>query len=105
MSHGGRVLIQTPVAVTSKSSHATQAQAFLNWMWTPAGQTIWAQQGYRPVLKSVLAQYSSTFPTPPQLFTIAYLGGWSKVDKAFFTASTGAITKIEQAAGVPTASG
>ena len=44
------ILIETPIAVTSKSSHATQAQAFVNWQWSPAGQTIWAQQGYRPVL-------------------------------------------------------
>ena len=76
----------------------------MNWQWSPAGQTIWAQQGYRPVLASVAKQFASKFPTPPQLFTIDYLGGWTKVKKAFFDPSTGSITKIEQAAGVPTAS-
>src|SRR5437588_1757554 len=35
------ILIQTPIAVTAKSSHQTQAQAFLNWLWSPTGQTIW----------------------------------------------------------------
>jgi sulfate/thiosulfate transport system substrate-binding protein len=98
------ILIQTPIAVTSKSSHATQAQAFVNWQWSDAGQTIWAQQGYRPVVASVAKQFSSKFPTPAQLFTIDYLGGWTKVSKEFFAPSTGSITKIEQAAGVPTAS-
>lgn len=98
------ILIQTPIAVTSKSSHQTQAQAFVNWQWSAAGQTIWAQQGYRPVLASVAKQFSSKFPTPPALFTIDYLGGWTKVSKEFFAPSTGSITKIEQAAGVPTAS-
>ena len=98
------ILIQTPIAVTVKSSHATQAQAFVNWQWSSAGQTIWAQQGYRPVLASVAKQFASTFPTPPQLFTIAYLGGWTKVKSTFFAPSTGSITKIEVAAGVPTAS-
>jgi len=98
------ILIQTPIAIIAKSSHATQAQAFVNWLWTPAAQTIWAQQGYRPVLSSVLAKFSSTFPTPPQLFTINSLGGWTAVDKTFFDPATGSITKIEQAAGVPTAS-
>jgi sulfate/thiosulfate-binding protein len=98
------ILIQTPIAVTAKSAHATQAQAFVNWQWTSAGQTIWAQQGYRPVLASVAKQFASKFPTPPQLFTIAYLGGWTKVKSTFFAPSTGSITKIEQAAGVPTAS-
>jgi sulfate transport system substrate-binding protein len=98
------ILIQTPIAVTSKSSHQTQAQAFVNWQWSAAGQTIWAHQGYRPVLASVAKQFSSKFPTPPALFTIDYLGGWTKVSKEFFAPSTGSITKIEQAAGVPTAS-
>jgi|HubBroStandDraft_6_1064221.scaffolds.fasta_scaffold00419_8 sulfate/thiosulfate-binding protein len=98
------ILIQTPIAVTTKSSHAQQAQAFVNWQWSTAGQTIWAQKGYRPVLSSVASQFASKFPTPPDLFTIAYLGGWTKVSKDFFAPSTGSITKIEQAAGVPTAS-
>jgi sulfate/thiosulfate transport system substrate-binding protein len=98
------ILIETPVAVTSNSGHATQAQAFVNWLWTPAAQTIWAQEGYRPVVSSVLSQFASKFPTPPELFTIKYLGGWKKVSKTFFAPSTGLITKIEQAAGVPTAS-
>ena len=98
------ILIETPIAVTSKSSHAPQAQAFVDWQWTTGGQTIWAQQGYRPVLASVAKQFASTFPTPPQLFTIEYLGGWKTVKKEFFDPSSGSITKIEQAAGVPTAS-
>jgi sulfate transport system substrate-binding protein len=98
------ILIETPIAVTSKSAHPQQAQAFVNWLWTTAGQTLWAKSGYRPVLPSVLSKYASEFPTPPQLFTIASLGGWTQVTKTFFAPSTGLITKIEQAAGVPTAS-
>jgi sulfate/thiosulfate transport system substrate-binding protein len=98
------ILIQTPIAVTTKSTHATQAQAFVNWQWSTAGQTIWAQKGYRPVLASVAQQFAGKFPTPPGLFTIDYLGGWNKVKDEFFAPSTGSITKIEQAAGVPTAS-
>jgi sulfate/thiosulfate transport system substrate-binding protein len=98
------ILIQTPIAVTAKSGHSAQAKAFLAYQWSPAGQTIWAQQGYRPVLKSVAAQFASKFPTPPQLFTIDYLGGWTKAKTEFFDPSSGSITKIEQAAGVPTAS-
>jgi sulfate/thiosulfate transport system substrate-binding protein len=98
------LLIQTPIALTTKSSHAKQAQAFLNWQWSAAGQTIWAQQGYRPVLQSVASKFTAKFPTPPQLFTIDFLGGWTKVSKEFFEPSTGEVTKIEEAAGVPTAS-
>jgi sulfate/thiosulfate transport system substrate-binding protein len=98
------LLIETPIAVTSKSKHSQEAQAFVNWQWSSAGQTIWAQQGYRPVLQSVASQFTGKFPTPPQLFTITYLGGWSKVKDEFFAPQTGSITKIEEAAGVPTAS-
>jgi sulfate/thiosulfate transport system substrate-binding protein len=96
------ILIQTPIAVTAKAP--APAKAFLNWQWSAAGQTIWAQQGYRPVLASVAKKFASTFPTPPQLFTIDDLGGWSKVKDEFFDPAKGSITKIEQAAGVPTAS-
>jgi len=96
------ILIQTPVAATSKSK--PQAKQFVSWLYSPAAQTIWAQQGYRPVLASVAKQFASTFPTPAQLFTISYLGGWTSVKSKFFDPSTGLVTKIEQAAGVPTAS-
>jgi sulfate/thiosulfate-binding protein len=97
------LLIETPIAVTAKTSHATQANAFLKYQWSPAGQTIWAQQGYRPVDKAVAAKFKSKFPTPPQLFTIDSLGGWSKIKDQFFDPAKGSIIKIEQAAGVPTA--
>ena len=98
------ILIQTPIAVTTKSAHPAQVRAFVNWLWGPAAQTIWANQGYRPVLPGVARQFHSKFPTPSELFTIAQLGGWSKVKKEFFDPASGSITKIEQAAGVPTAS-
>jgi ABC-type sulfate transport system substrate-binding protein len=51
-----------------------------------------------------MSKYTSKFPTPPQLFTIDSLGGWKQVKKQFFDPSTGSITKIQQAAGFPTAS-
>ncbi len=98
------LLIQTPIAVLSGSAHAAQAQAFVNWQWSADGQTIWAKHGYRPVLAAVAQQFASKFPTPPQMFTISYLGGWTKISKSFFGSTSGSITKIEQAAGVPTAS-
>ncbi|MBO0767981.1 MAG: sulfate ABC transporter substrate-binding protein [Solirubrobacterales bacterium] len=98
------ILIQTPIAVTTKASQPAKAKAFLNWLWTPAAQTIWAKQGYRPVNAAVAKKFAAKFPTPAQLFTISYLGGWKKVKSEFFDPSKGSITKIEQAAGVPTAS-
>jgi sulfate/thiosulfate-binding protein len=96
------LLIQTPIAVTVKAP--AQAKSFVNWQWSTAGQTIWAQQGYRPVDAAVAKKFASKFPTPPQLFTIADLGGWTKIKDEFFDPAKGSITKIEQDAGVPTAS-
>ena len=99
------ILIQTPIAVTAKSSHAAQAKAFLAYQWSAAGQTIWAQQGYRPGDPAGgQAVRLASSRRPPQLFTIDFLGGWTKVKKEFFDPASGSITKIEQAAGVPTAS-
>ncbi len=98
------ILIQTPDAVLSKSPHLSQAQAFLNWLWSPTAQTIWAEKGYRPVVQSVASQFSSKFPTPSQLFTIDSVGGWKTVDKTLFDPANGSVTKIEQAAGFPTSS-
>jgi sulfate transport system substrate-binding protein len=99
------VLIQNPIAVTVKSAHAAQAQAFVNWLESPAGQALWAQQGYRPVLPSVASQYSSSFQQPAKLFKISYLGGWTVVTSKFFDPTNGLVTKLEQKAGVSTASG
>jgi sulfate/thiosulfate transport system substrate-binding protein len=98
------ILIETPIAVTANSSHVAAGQALVSWLLTAAAQTIWAKHGYRPVLASVRAAFASKFPTPPQLFTINSLGGWKVVSKQFFAPSTGSVTKIEAAAGVPTAS-
>jgi sulfate/thiosulfate-binding protein len=98
------ILIETPIAVTTKSAHPAQAKAFLNWLWSAAGQTIWAEQGYRPVRASMAKRFAAKFPMPPELFTIRDLGGWTEVKDTFFAPSTGLITKIEQSAGVPTAS-
>ena len=97
------ILIQTPIAAVKKSSHLTQANAYIKWLLSPAAQKLWGQQGYRPVLPSVAKQFSSTFPKL-NLFTIDSLGGWTKVDNQFFTAPGGSVIKIEQKAGVPTAS-
>jgi sulfate transport system substrate-binding protein len=100
---GDTILIQNPLAVVQKSKHLPQAQAFAAYLWSPAGQRIFAQHGYRPVDKAVFAQYAKQFPTPKGLFTIADLGGWTKVNAAFFDPATGAVAKIENQAGVSTA--
>ena len=94
------ILIQNPIAVVGKGSSATEAQKFVNYLISPAGQAIWARTGYRPVISGVSG---AKFPTPPGLFTIDSLGGWKSVTKKFFEPETGIVTKIEQSLGVSTA--
>ncbi len=64
------ILIQNPIAVTKTAGPA--AKAFVAYLLSPAGQTVWGQQGYRPVLASVAAKFN--FPKPKTLFTIDHLG-------------------------------
>jgi sulfate/thiosulfate transport system substrate-binding protein len=94
------ILIQNPIAVTTKAADPTAAKAFVKYLLSPAGQTIWAEQGYRPVLAKIAARFD--FPTPKKLFTIASLGGWTSVNTTFFDPTTGKIAAIEQSLGQPT---
>src|SRR2546421_9396676 len=64
------ILIENPVAVTSTSKHKEQAQAFVNFLHTRPAQRIFAENGYRPVVKGVTQGLN--FPVRPQLFTIKY---------------------------------
>ena len=79
--------------MTIKASNPTEAKAFLDFLYTPAAQKIFADNGYRPVVKGVVP--ADTFPTPADLFTIDDLGGWTDVTKEFFDADNGIVTAIE----------
>lgn len=93
------ILIENPIAVVNKGN-TTLAQSFVNFLHTPAAQAIYASAGYRPVVPSLVDP--AKFPTPPQLFTVASLGGWKQLNKQFFDPQTGVVTKIEQSLGVST---
>lgn len=86
--------IENPVAVVTSSAHLEQANALKNFLYTPEGQKIWAQAGFRPVDPAVAEEFSTDFPTPETLWSIADLGGWSEVDPALFDKDNGSITKI-----------
>ena len=80
------LLIESPVALveTSVRRHKNRevADAFLAFLTGPEGQKILAEYGFRPSLDGVPA--ASDRPLPPQLFTIADLGGWPKVREEVF---------------------
>jgi sulfate/thiosulfate-binding protein len=93
------ILIETPIAVTKEATEPA-AQDFLKFIWSDAGQELWAENGYRPVDPKLVD--TKTFPTPKDLFKIAQFGGWGKVNDDFFDEETGSVAKIEGELGVST---
>lgn len=92
--------IENPVAVVKTSTHTAAANALRNFLYTPQGQKLWAEAGFRPVDPAVAAAFVKDFPTPQRLWTIADMGGWDEVDPALFDKDSGAITRIyRQATG------
>jgi sulfate/thiosulfate transport system substrate-binding protein len=92
------IQIETPIAVTKGAPAA--AQEFLDYIWSDAGQEIWAENGYRPVNPKLVDP--KQFPTPKDLFKIDEFGGWSKVNDEFFDDETGKVAAIEKELGVST---
>ncbi|HEY6583398.1 MAG TPA: substrate-binding domain-containing protein, partial [Gaiellaceae bacterium] len=88
------IRIENPIAIVKTSKSKGKAGAFLAFLRTPKAQKIFGENGYRPVVPSVLKSFK--FPVRPWLFTIKSLGGWPKVDKQFFDPSTGIVTKIQK---------
>src|SRR5438552_5548223 len=93
--------IETPLAAVNGKNKAA-AQKFVNWLYTPTAQTIWAQNGFRPVDATVSRKFAKQFPPRPWLFKIGYVGGWDRVNTRFFDPTNGIVTKIEQSLGVST---
>lgn len=91
------ILIENPIAVTTTSKNKPAAQAFVNFLRTKPAQRIFAENGYRPVIRGVTQGLS--FPVRPQLFTIKYVGGWAKVEKKFFDPHTGVMARIQASSG------
>ncbi|MGB3699614.1 MAG: sulfate ABC transporter substrate-binding protein [Gordonia sp. (in: high G+C Gram-positive bacteria)] len=86
--------IENPVAVVNTSADQTAARTFVNYLFSPAGQELWARAGFRPVDPAVRARTADLFPGRiDKLWTIADLGGWKKVDAELFGAD-GSVSKI-----------
>jgi sulfate/thiosulfate transport system substrate-binding protein len=92
------MLIENPVAVTTTSNHPKQAAAFLAFLHSEQAQRIFADAGYRPVVKGVVGNHK--FPDPSGLFTIADFGGWSTVTKKFFDPAASIMADVERGLGV-----
>ena len=95
------ILIETPAAVPTDSANAETGQAFYDFLLSEEGQTLFAENGYRPVDENVLADFKDEYPVPSGLFTIDEFGGWSKVATEFFDPENGKVADVEAELGVP----
>ncbi|MBK4738203.1 sulfate ABC transporter substrate-binding protein [Noviherbaspirillum pedocola] len=82
------ILAEPPVAVVDKNvdKHGTRkaAEAYLQFLYTDAGQEIIAQNHYRPASDKIAAKYAAQFPKV-KLFTLADVAGdWAQAQKAHF---------------------
>jgi len=100
------MLIQLPMVATKSAPAA--AKAFIKYVHSPKQQKIFAANGYRPVIKSVLkspdlAGWKKKYDTGPT-FRIQdkIFGGWLKVNRVWFNPDNGKMVKIERAVGGPT---
>jgi sulfate/thiosulfate-binding protein len=95
------ILIENPIAVLKESENKEKANQFIRFLKTPAAQQVFADYGYRPVVRSVLEKNRKKFPPRPGQFTIDQLGlgGWTKVQKRFFDPKSGVMARIEGEVG------
>jgi sulfate/thiosulfate transport system substrate-binding protein len=82
------ILAEPPVTVVDKvaGKHGTRAvaQAYVDYLYTEAGQEIAARHFYRPRLASVATKYSAQFPKVTLVTIDEVFGGWKKAHAAHF---------------------
>ena len=83
------LLAEPPVAVVAKvvdkRGTRKEAQAYLDYLWTPAAQEIIAQHHLRPRNADVLAKHASEFK-PIKTFTVEQVfGNWQKAQQTHFS--------------------
>jgi sulfate transport system substrate-binding protein len=71
-------------AVADKKGTRKVATAYLEFLFSPAGQEIIAKHAFRPRSEEVLQKYASRFPAIKTFSVEQTLGGWDKVQKDHF---------------------
>jgi sulfate/thiosulfate transport system substrate-binding protein len=93
------ILIENPVAVVDvyADKHGVRevADAFVQFLYTPEAQRIFAEHGFRPVVPEIAKEeaIAKQFPEVKDLFTIEEFGGWEKAVPEFF-GEDGKFTKL-----------
>ncbi len=82
------ILAEPPVAVVERvaQKHGTSelARAYLEHLYSEAGQEIVAKHHYRPRLESVAAKHAAKFPKLRLITVDAAFGGWAQAQKTHF---------------------
>jgi sulfate transport system substrate-binding protein len=82
------ILAEPPVAVVTRNAqeHGTEkvANAYLSFLYSPAGQEIIARHHYRPRNAAVAAKYGGRFPQMRLLTVDGDFGGWAAAQERFF---------------------
>ena len=82
------ILAEPPVAVVDKvaQKHGTTAlaQAYLEYLYAPAGQELAAKHFYRPRNATVAAKYAARFPRIALITIDEVFGGWAKAQRTHF---------------------
>ncbi|MEX5442050.1 sulfate ABC transporter substrate-binding protein [Acinetobacter schindleri] len=82
------ILAEPPVAIVEKNAkkdgNENLAKAYLNYLYSPAGQAVAAKNFYRPRNAAVLKQYGHVFKSLKLVTIDKEFGGWTKVQKQHF---------------------
>ncbi len=82
------ISIDNPVAVVDKTvddrNTRAVAEAFVEFLYTPEAQKIFAEVGFRSVDPTIAAAFSEQYPPIENLVTIEDFGGWDQVQPEFF---------------------
>jgi sulfate/thiosulfate-binding protein len=83
------LLIQNPIAVIDKNvalhGNSQVVNAFVSYLRSEPAQLIFAEFGFQPVDKTAYSKYASNFHNPKGIFSINYLGGWTKSDNLLYS--------------------
>jgi sulfate transport system substrate-binding protein len=99
------MLIELPIAVTKTTKSGDAASSLIRFVKGDAAQNLFAQYGFRPVVKKIAAKYADRYPVRPGIFRVddRYIGGWRQADRVWFDPNKGRMAAIERSVGGPTA--